>query len=318
MTTTANAGAAPVATSDTPKSLPGTQGDTSSAAPTETTTPAESKPPSILERIRQQREEADKAKTTEAETGDADGADLQKNAEDNQPDVAEGVKDGDKDKDSDKTEPDSVPMAAFKARIGKLNGRIKELSEQVASKDLEVKRRDAAIDLLREEVIRLQKAAEAGTKLDPRDEQIRAYEFEKRVSALQQKLLEEHQTALAEQAEAIRVEELRSHVAAGFRRVLDKYPLVSGPELRAAARKVLGDAPKQSAEEIVATLEQIAARLDEQKLEKAKGRLQPSEKPPAPKFVKPSNGQAAGYQYPANDKGMAAWLRAYRQRTQST
>lgn len=308
---TADAGGATSATGGTPAAPTGTPSATTNSAPTPPTAP-QSDAQAMTARLRASREAAQSTPASVDPTQPQDtvtpgSAGLQAESAESAPDAAPS----EPAPDEKASEDSSIPMKAFKERLAREAKKRDELQKQVQERDLAVSRRDTAIELLKAEVNRLSDALQQGNAWDERDEQLRAYEFQDEVRRLQSQLEAEHAERLAEAEQQARFDVRREQVRNFFADTLAEWgDLVSSAELRAACKKQIGDDPEMPVEEIGSAIKEIAARIAGQRLEVAQKRTAAKPETPAPKLVKPGNGTAPSYQYPANAKGMAEWLAA--------
>lgn len=201
-----------------------------------------------------------------------------------------------------KKDPDFIPIAAFKERIGRLNERYRSLQEQTQAKDLELSKQREAFTLLSHEYQRVREALEGGQSFDEKDEQIRQYELEKQVRGVSDKLMAEHQEALAKAAEQARIADAKEALIEEISEAIQTFPLIDRRELISAMKQNPG-----------ASAEDVARVLHERKVELAKQYLvQP--KPAAPRTAVPQS-QSIQPRYENSAAGMVQRLRAMRQST---
>lgn len=296
--------------SDAPATAAAPEGPTGVSAESPTAPPASSEPAPVeapksfdkaamLERIRSSKASKDVAQVEEAPAAES----------------GEPAKDAAPEAEAEaKKEPDSIPMEAFKKRLQDEKRKREEVSKQFQDSQLAISKRDQAIELLKSEVRRLAEAMQEGKGWDERDEQIRAYEFAEQVRQLQQDLESKHQQALAEAEQRMRLDGMREQVKGFFSDALQKHgDLVGLEELRAACKKQMGPNPDLPPEEIGRIVSDIADRIAQQRLDYAKGKVAPAERPQAPSLVNPGAQSRTGYEYSPNKDGMLRWLQAKKQ-----
>lgn len=213
------------------------------------------------------------------------------------------------------SKPDAVPMEAFKKRLADEKRKRDALASQLSGVELDVKRRDQALELAIGEIRRLSTMLEQGSSFDERDEKIHALEFQQKVSDIQQKLQQEHQQALQEVQQRAVLQQRREGVKAFFQQALEKHgDLLGLEELRYAAKKQFGDNPEGSIDQIGAGLMQIADRIVERRIAAIRSR-QTQQAPEAPRHVRgaPASKPAAVQYERADAKTMEAWLKARKQ-----
>lgn len=199
-----------------------------------------------------------------------------------------------------KKDPDFIPIAAFKERIGRLNERYRSLAEQTQAKDLELSKQREAFSLLSQEYQRIREALEGGQSFDEKDEQIRQYELEKQVRSVSEKLMAEHQEALSKAAEQARIADAKEALIEEIADATQSFPLVDRRELIAAMKQTPG-----------ASADEVARALHDRKIEVARQYLvQP--KPAAPRTAAPQS-QSIQPRYENSAAGMLERLRAMRQ-----
>lgn len=207
-------------------------------------------------------------------------------------------------------EPAHVPMAVFKRRLGEVTGRAKALQEQVAAKDLDVRRANATIELLLAERTRILEAHGKGQTFNPEAEEMASrrlrLDADERHAALQR----EHAAAQAAASAASEGQAVQSSVRAEMEDALTVADgLVSFDELRDAMRVAKVYDPTT-----------FVQRLLEAKLTAAeKLRSAKNPRPPAPRGVKGTGGPGAAVRIEHDadgmptDEGLLAVVRARRQ-----
>lgn len=295
--------AAPTGAVASPASTTGINGAAITSSPT-TATPAAStapeKPLSFKDRALAllTGRRAQEAKAAQATT-DSDGDPAAAGA----PATDANVTDKPADKPAEASA-DTVPMAAFQERIGRLQDQKRELAQQVSAHALEISRRDAALEIIAEENQRLQQALRDGTKFDERDETIRQHEIANKARTRAGELQQRANDAAREATAGERQAEINLSVRDEVASALASHPLIHRAELIAALHLNLG-----------ANAADVAAGLQASKLDMARSHFA-LEKPRAPTTVKAAGGGNSSHQYSNNPKGMAAMLAARRQAAQ--
>lgn len=125
------------------------------------------------------------------------------------------VSDGDVDaSDERKQAADVVPMAAFKARIGKLSDNVKSAREESARLAHENQRYSTAAQLLQEENERLRQQLREGVQYDPRDEELADVRLSQRAKERADALALEHEAKLREMQQNFVYEAEREQIKA--------------------------------------------------------------------------------------------------------
>lgn len=109
---------------------------------------------------------------------------------------------------------DVVPMAAFKARIGKLSDNVKSAREESARLAHENQRYSTAAQLLQEENDRLRQQLREGVQYDPRDEELADVRLSQRAKERADALALEHEAKLREMQQSFIYEAEREQIKA--------------------------------------------------------------------------------------------------------
>jgi chaperonin cofactor prefoldin len=209
------------------------------------------------------------------------------------------------DESEDKPKPDSIPKKAFDERVGKLTSQKRALQEKLSTFELQNAKLTAALQLAQEELERQAVARQSGEAFSEKDEQLRAYEVEKRARALAAQVERTHRDSLAKQSQADEVAELRQSLGEEISAACGDNDLVDRSELIAHLR--LAQNRGRSAAE-------VAGELQTAKLARAQARFGVAGSPlatakakaPAPKTVKAKSNGNAAFRHPANLDGMNA------------
>jgi len=213
--------------------------------------------------------------------------------------------------DEKKAGPDVVPMAAFKARIGKLSDNVKAAKEESARLAHENQRFSTAAQLLQEENERLRQQLRDGVQYDSRDEELAdvrlSQRAKERADALalehEQKLREMQQTFVQEQER----EQIKARLSTQIETALATHRLANRADV-IAAMKARNDLSAGEAARMVH--EREVKRLE------ALGYAPRQSSPPvvdAPVGAKPPGGAGGTGRFPDNAKGMLDFLAARRQ-----
>lgn len=124
-------------------------------------------------------------------------------------DSPEGV-----DAPDERKQADAVPMAAFKARIGKLSDNVKAAREESARLAHENQRYSTAAQLLQEENDRLRQQLREGVQYDPRDEELADVRLSQRAKERADALAQEHEVKLREMQQNFVMEAEREQIKA--------------------------------------------------------------------------------------------------------
>jgi hypothetical protein len=116
--------------------------------------------------------------------------------------------------DERKQAADVVPMAAFKARIGKLSDNVKSAREESARLAHENQRYSTAAQLLQEENERLRQQLREGVQYDPRDEELADVRLSQRAKERADALALEHEAKLREMQQNFVYEAEREQIKA--------------------------------------------------------------------------------------------------------
>lgn len=127
----------------------------------------------------------------------------------NAADSPEGV-----DAPDERKQADVVPMAAFKARIGKLSDNVKAAREESARLAHENQRYSTAAQLLQEENDRLRQQLREGAQYDARDEELADVRLSQRAKERADALAQEHEVKLREMQQNFVLEAEREQIKA--------------------------------------------------------------------------------------------------------
>lgn len=116
--------------------------------------------------------------------------------------------------DERKQAADVVPMAAFKARIGKLSDNVKSAREESARLAHENQRYSTAAQLLQEENERLRQQLREGVQYDARDEELADVRLSQRAKERADALAIEHEAKLREMQQSFIYEAEREQIKA--------------------------------------------------------------------------------------------------------
>lgn len=288
----------PGAESDSPTD---TQAEQSTDAATVKDTPT---PKDLLSQMESRLDEVKRDDADEAEEAEpAKDAKATAKAKDEKADRAKDAKaDGDKPEAKAKPEkPDSVPMAAFEKRVGKLTEQKRALQNEVAAAKLETAKTTAALKIAAEELERYRELAREAGAFDEKDEQIRTNDVRERARAEKARVDQEHQQLTATFTD----QETRAANAEQLQAEMDEA-LASNHLLDFDMLKTLLGKP----ENLVRPVAEVAAEYQARVLKAAGVQTATTAatvaKPPSPKTVKArSNGNAAA-RHPANHEGLEA------------
>lgn len=233
------------------------------------------------------------------------------------PDVstgAESLADGDETKqDSKKKSDDVVPMAAFKARIGKLNENLRTTREELARESTEREKATAAARLLHEQNEALRAQLREGRAYDPRDEELADVRLSQAAKERAEAIAAAHEARLQEmhdrfEREAAK-EALKATLSTQIETATSKYSLASREAVIAVMR---------SRDDITAN---EAARLVHEKEAKrleALGYAPRQATAPAPSSAPvgvraPGSGGSETGRFANNSRGIEEFLRARKQ-----
>ena len=118
------------------------------------------------------------------------------------------------DAPDERKQADVVPMAAFKARIGKLSDNVKSAREEAARLAHENQRYSTAAQLLQEENDRLRQQLREGVQYDPRDEELADVRLSQRAKERADALALEHEAKLREMQRNFVLEAEREQIKA--------------------------------------------------------------------------------------------------------
>lgn len=197
-------------------------------------------------------------------------------------------------------EPESIPMAAFKERLGRATEKTKAAEERRNQLALENRQMAEASQLLVAEVNRLRQLLKAGETPDERDEQLHALKLQQQYRDKDAAIIKEHQEELAKAIEEQETISYRDILANDVQEALKGFELVSRPELVAAMKSA------QSTDAFA-----IARDIQEKRLAAA-ARLQ-RPRPEAPATVAPA-AVATSHRGPLTQEMMIARLQASRVR----
>ena len=118
------------------------------------------------------------------------------------------------DAPDERRQADAVPMAAFKARIGKLSDNVKSAREESARLAHENQRYSTAAQLLQEENERLRQQLRDGVQYDSRDEELADVRLSQRAKERADALAVEHEAKLREMQQSFVQEAEREQIKA--------------------------------------------------------------------------------------------------------
>jgi hypothetical protein len=167
---------------------------------------------------------ADGAKDAKSPDGDKKKADDAK-AQGDKADKAKG--------DDEKT----VPLSALKSRVAEEKAKRVKVQEKLDASEVDKRRMQATIDLLGEELKREREARVNGVKPDPKDDQLRRFELEKRAGEAEQRILDEAKQASEAAAHEAEVEDLAKDLDREIREAVGDESIVSYAEIVADLRK---------------------------------------------------------------------------------
>lgn len=206
-------------------------------------------------------------------------------------------------------EPKTIPMAAFKERLGRATEKNKQLQTEVAARDLDLQKARHAVQLLQQELEAVTAKHREGAAYDPRDEQLREADMERRAREIASRVQAEHEETLRKQAAAyadeVRHEQLRASYARDIDSALSQYDLVDRSLLIAALRQEASKAKPASAQTLAAS---IHAGI----LERSRKHLGPSARPDTPATTRSPGGGPPPVSHPNNAAGMLARVREIR------
>jgi hypothetical protein len=297
--TATNAGAAPAADASAASS-PATQ---TQASPGPQSTQARA-----LASIERRRTEAEQAAGTAADDTSRSAA-QQQAAAGGEDDAGErSGSEGGKGEEKTTKEPDTIPLPAFKERIGRLNEKVKGLQTQLAAKDLEAKKATKAAELLQETLNEIRRQHAEGATFDERDDQILQHQLEEKGRQILATLTKEHEETLRRQTAEIAEEQQREHLkqtfASAINGALAAAPLCSRIELIAALKAEAGKKNRASAE-------QLAKVIHEKRLAEARRAIGTDETRTAPSSVR-QPGPRSVTRFPNTQKGIEDWIAASR------
>ena len=214
----------------------------------------------------------------------------------------------------DKPEPESVPMPAFKARIGQLTSKVHRMQGQLAERDHEIALHQEAVKVMQAELQRYRQFAQEGTPIDERDEQIRALQMQQTLRRREQEIADAQVAAREQRA----VEEVRSEINGELDEALVANDLVSREALKAAAHAdtVAARHTRRSPRAIADIAASLQAKRESDVLARhqvaAPAKAQPQRRP-SPATVKGRIGQTSHERPPATKAGFLARLREIEQ-----
>lgn len=308
MTTTAKAGtsgassASPTGNSKGAPSASSPAADPANTTQTQTETPRSTRAAIAADIESMQAGSGDDAGDVEADQPGTD--ETKKAAKDAAPEGDKPSKD-DKGKEAERM----IPERALKERLGREKKKLDDLKGQLHAKDLEHRKGTEALRLALAEVDRLTALVKQSGKYDEKSEKIAQMELAQKAQAKAQELDQGQQkvieAARTEAARAIETEALQgefndalaAHDLVGFAELKDEY----GKELRSAGAKA---AQPRSVTE-------VAAALEQQKLDKARGKLV-KDRPAHPTSTRPQRGGGTKSQvdYSHDRKGIAEHIDA--------
>jgi hypothetical protein len=221
----------------------------------------------------------------------------------------EGTDDG-ADAPDERKQADAVPMAAFKARIGKLSDNVKAAREESARLAHENQRYSTAAQLLQEENERLRQQLRDGVQYDSRDEELADVRLSQRAKERADALALEHEQKLQEMQrnfvqEAER-EQIKARLSTQIEGALASHRLANRADV-IAVMKSRNDISAGEAARMVH--ERESKRLE------ALGYSPRQSTPPVdpPPGTRPPGGAGGTGRFANNAKGMLDFLDARRQ-----
>lgn len=212
---------------------------------------------------------------------------------------------GDKSKDDKgKKDPESVPMKAFKERLGRETEKRRAVEGELATAKLQLQKQEAALRLVMEEMERLSAARRDGTALDERDEQIQAMRLSEDARKRSEEIQRAHEQAIVEAEQRAAVSVSAERLGEEMDTALADHDLVDRAELIAALRADAAAARKREeagGDGSVRSVSAVAAELQANRLEKAKRRLV-LERPATPSTVRPQGSANSASVRHSNDR----------------
>jgi len=136
-----------------------------------------------------------------------------------------------------KQKPDTIPMKAFEARVGKLTEQKRALQTDLSSANLEKAKLSAALSIASEELERYRALATEAGVVDDKDEQIRSHAVREKARQEKARVDEEHQTFTAsfseQETREANVQQLETEIG----EALEAHDLVEREVLIALLRK---------------------------------------------------------------------------------
>lgn len=283
----------------------------SSDSPTDTTGAATAAPKSDGARMLDFLASKRAAGNADASTPQATPPDGKREKQGDSPDSSTGKGDDADDKKVDeKTR--TVPLAAFQARIGKLQDNVKAAREEAASEAHEKARYAAATQLLSARIEALEAQLKSGTAYDPRDDELSALKMSQEAEKLAAQLNETREAKLKEAREGFELEIKREAFKAKLSSQIDEaahaHPLADRDAIIAAmhSRRDLS-----AAEAAKIVHEREMKRLEA--LGFAPRQSAQSPPPPTPNGARSPGGSSAPGTFENSARGMMDFLASRRQ-----
>lgn len=231
-------------------------------------------------------EAADEAAAETTVDGQTDGADKKAEAQN------DAKPEGDKPSKDDNGKVDDVKKvrAEMKERLKRADKKFEDLKGQLHARDLEHKKSVEALRLAVAEVDRLTGLLKQGAKYDEKGEKIVSMELADKARAAAEKLDQESKKAIEQAREQAATEVEGEALQGEFQQALAAHDLVGFAELKDAYGKEIAAAIESKGTMQPRTVAEVAAALEDEKLNKARGKLV-KERPAHPSSVR---GQRAG------------------------
>jgi hypothetical protein len=194
---------------------------------------------------------------------------------------------------------ETIPITAFKARLGKETEKRRAAEERASTQANEIERLRAAVELASEEIQRLQQARKDGVTYDEKDELLRNHEVSAEARARLEKLQRKHEEDVRRAREEGEVEAYKENLAEEIGRALQSHDLVDQKTLIAEMSADLSLSAAEAAE-----------RIETRLLERAKARLAATA-PPKKRFPTTASASASGdaiRRHELSAQGLAARL----------
>ena len=283
----------------------------SSDSPTDTTGAASAAPKSDGARMMEFLAAKRGATNADASNPQATPPDGKREPQGDSPDSSPGNSDDVDDKKVDE-KARTVPLAAFQARIGKLQDTVKAAREDAAREAHEKARYAAATQLLSARIESLEAQLRSGTAYDPRDDELSALKMSQEAEKLAAQLNQEREQKLKEAREGfeleIKRESFKAKLSAQIDEALAGNKLASRDDVIAAmhARRDLSaaEAAKIVHERKVKELEALGF---------APRQSATSPPPPTPNGARSPGGASAPGTFENSARGMMDFLASRRQ-----